>query len=408
MATPDLIRLDIVVVQGWIASQWEEIPTRRKYVFGLHENGTQRKSGKYAALRNTTHLKEVTCVRYADDFKLFAKSYQDAKKLFYAVEGWLKDRLGLSISPEKSKIVNLKESYSEFLGLCIKASNHGSNSKTKFVVESHIKEKSLEKIKSNLKRLIHDIEFPGHGKRAEHAAVARFNSYVLGIHNYYSMATLVNRDLNPLAFSVHKSLKARLQKRLKTAKQAKKKQLGYVIPGYIKERYGKSEQMRFVRGYALIPIGYVKHRNPMMKKRIINSYTPEGRCAIHKALGKSISTDIMHYLMRNPVSYRSAAYNDNRISLYCAQFGRCAVTGKILSIGDIHCHHKQPKYLGGTDKYENLIIVCENIHRLIHATNPETIRKYMDRLNLDVKQLKKLNKLRSLANVESCLQFDAI
>ena len=107
--------------------------------------------------------------------------------------------------------------------------------------------------------------------------------------------------------------------------------------------------------------------------------------------------------MRNPVPYRSAAYNDNRISLYCAQFGKCAVTGKLLEIGDIHCHRKLPRYLGGTDEYKNLVIVCEDVHRLIHATNPETIRKYMNRLDLDVKQLKKLNKLRSLANVESCL-----
>lgn len=112
--------------------------------------------------------------------------------------------------------------------------------------------------------------------------------------------------------------------------------------------------------------------------------------------------------MRNPVPYRSAAYNDNRISLYCAQFGKCAITGKLLAIGDIHCHHKRPRHLGGTDEYKNLVIVGEDVHRLIHATTPETIRKYMDKLNLDSKQLKKLNKLRSLANVESCLQFDAI
>ena len=146
----------------------------------------------------------------------------------------------------------------------------------------------------------------------------------------------------------------------------------------------------------------------MQKRRIINSYTLEGREEIHKALGKSINIGIMHYLMRNPVPYRSAAYNDNRISLYCAQFGRCAVTGKVLNIGDIHCHHKRPRYLGGTDEYKNLVIVCEDVHRLIHATNPETIRKYMGKLNLDAKQLKKLNKFRSLANVERCLQFDAI
>ena len=406
--SPLLSNIVLNELDWWIASQWEDFPTRKKYATGINPNGTENKGNKYKMLRDYTRLKEVTCVRYADDFKLFAKSYQQAKKLFYAVKGWLKGRLGLSISPEKSKIVNLKETYSEFLGLRIKAANHGSEQKPKYVVESHIRKKSLDKIKSDMKRLIHDIEFPGHGKRAEHAAVARFNFYVMGVHNYYSMATMICHDFHTLAFSVHKSLNIRLQKRLKTAKQARKRKLGYVIPDYIKVRYGDSEQLKFVHGYALAPIGYVKHKNPMMKRHITNSYTPEGREAVHKMLGKSIDTGIMHYLMRNPIPYRTAAYNDNRISLYCAQYGKCAVTGRKLERNEIHCHHKLPKYLGGTDEYKNLAIVSEDVHRLIHATNPETIRKYLEKLNLDAKQLKKLEKFRSLAKVESCLKCNAI
>ena len=406
--SPLLSNIVLNELDWWVASQWEEFPTRKKYATGTNYNGSENKGNKYKMLRDYTALKEVTCVRYADDFKLFTKNYQQAKKLFYAVQDWLKGRLGLDISPEKSKIVNLRKQYSEFLGLRIKAANHGSKQKPNYVVESHIKEKSIEKISECMKRLIHDIEFPGPGKRAEHAAVARFNAYVFSAHNYYDMATMVCHDLHPLAFSVHKSLKARLRKRLKTAKQARKKKLRYPIPDFIKERYGDSDQLRFVRGYALIPIGYVKHRNPMMKRRVINSYTTEGREAIHKKLGRNIDTNIMHYLMRNPIPYRSAAYNDNRISLYCAQFGKCAITGEKLEIGNIHCHHKLPKHLDGSDEYKNLVIVSESVHRLIHATNPEIIRKYLQKLNLDAKQLRKLNKLRSLANVESCLKFDAI
>ena len=406
--SPLLSNIVLNELDWWVASQWEEFPTRKKYATGTNYNGSENKGNKYKMLRDYTTLKEVTCVRYADDFKLFTKNYQQAKKLFYAVQDWLKGRLGLDISPEKSKIVNLRKQYSEFLGLRIKAANHGSKQKPNYVVESHIKEKSIEKISECMKRLIHDIEFPGPGKRAEHAAVARFNAYVFSAHNYYDMATMVCHDLHPLAFSVHKSLKARLRKRLKTAKQARKKKLRYPIPDFIKERYGDSDQLRFVRGYALIPIGYVKHRNPMMKRRVINSYTTEGREAIHKKLGRNIDTNIMHYLMRNPIPYRSAAYNNNRISLYCAQFGKCAITGEKLEIGNIHCHHKLPKHLGGSDEYKNLVIVSESVHRLIHATNPEIIRKYLQKLNLDAKQLRKLNKLRSLANVESCLKFDAI
>lgn len=406
--SPLLSNIVLNELDWWITSQWENFPTRKKYATGTNYNGTENKGNKYKMLRDYTKLKEVTCVRYADDFKLFAKSYRQAEKLFYAVEGWLKGRLGLAISPEKSKIVNLKETYSEFLGLRIKATNHGGSNSPKYVVESHIREKSLDKIKSDMKRLIHDIEFPGHGKRAEHAAVTRFNSYVIGVHNYYSMATFICHDFHELAFSVHKSLNARLKKRLKTAKEVKKRKLGYVIPDYIKERYGNSEQLKFVRGYALAPIGYVKHRNPMLKRCITNSYTPEGREAVHKMLGKSIDTGIMHYLMRNPIPYRTAAYNDNRISLYCAQYGKCAVTGRKLEIKEIHCHHKLPKYLGGTDEYKNLVIISEDVHRLIHATSPETIRKYLEKLKLDPKQLKKLEKLRSLAKVESCLKYNAI
>ena len=385
--SPLLSNIVLNELDWWIASQWENFPTRKKYATGTNYNGTENKGNKYKMLRDYTKLKEVTCVRYADDFKLFAKSYRQAEKLFYAVEGWLKGRLGLAISPKKSKIVNLRETYSEFLGLRIKATNHGGSNSPKYVVESHIREKSLDKIKSDMKRLIHDIEFPGHGKRAEHAAVTRFNSYVIGVHNYYSMATFICHDFHELA---------------------KKRKLGYVIPDYIKERYGNSEQLKFVRGYALAPIGYVKHRNPMLKRCITNSYTPEGREAVHKMLGKSIDTGIMHYLMRNPIPYRTAAYNDNRISLYCAQYGKCAVIGRKLEIKEIHCHHKLPKYLGGTDEYKNLVIISEDVHRLIHATSPETIRKYLEKLKLDPKQLKKLEKLRSLAKVESCLKYNAI
>lgn len=134
--------------------------------------------------------------------------------------------------------------------------------------------------------------------------------------------------------------------------------------------------------------------------RKINSYTPEGRAEIHKNLDR-IDITVLHYLMRNPVLYRTIEYNDNRLSLYSAQMGKCAVSGKVLSIGDIYCHHKVPRYLGGKDNYQNLVLVCEDVHHLIHATNPDTIRKYMEILNLDQKQKEKLNKLRSLVHVES-------
>lgn len=399
--SPLLSNVVLNELDWWLASQWEEIPTEFPYKETVNQNGSVSKSHKFSALRRTK-LKEVTCVRYADDFKIFTNSYQNAVKLFHATKSWLHERLSLEISPEKSKVINLKEQYSEFLGFKLKVIPRGkrSNGHTKYVVESHIREKSIAKIKPNLKRLIYDIEFPSQGKRTEYQAICRYNVYVMGIHDYYQLATKVCDDLTPFALSVHKSLRARLKERVKTAKQVRKRKLPCEVPKVIRERYGKSKQLRYVAGHAVVPVGYIRHKPPKSMNRKINSYTPEGRAEIHKNLDR-IDMTVLHYLMRNPVLYRSIEYNDNRLSLYSAQMGKCAVSGKVLSIGDIHCHHKVPRHLGGKDNYQNLVLVCEDVHHLIHATNPDIIRKYMEILNLDQKQKEKLNKLRSLVHVES-------
>lgn len=59
-------------------------------------------------------------VRYADDFKLFCKTHEQAVKMYHATKQWLKERLKLEVSEEKTKIVNLKTEYSEFLGFKLK------------------------------------------------------------------------------------------------------------------------------------------------------------------------------------------------------------------------------------------------------------------------------------------------
>ena len=76
--------------------------------------------------------------------------------------------------------------------------------------------------------------------------------------------------------------------------------------------------------------------------------------------------------------------------------GKCAITGRILDIGEIHCHHKIPIKDGGTDKYDNLLMIAEDVHILLHATNSETIDKYLKKLCLDTKQRNKLNKYRKI------------
>ena len=113
--SPLLANIVLNELDWWIASKWEEMPTKTAFKTRNNAQGTIIKSHSYRALR-TSKLKEMHAVRYADDFKIFCASHEEAVRAYKATEMWLKDRLGLDISPDKSKTVNLKRQYSEFLG----------------------------------------------------------------------------------------------------------------------------------------------------------------------------------------------------------------------------------------------------------------------------------------------------
>lgn len=67
---------------------------------------------------------------------------------------------------------------------------------------------------------------------------------------------------------------------------------------------------------------------------------------IHKNL-ESVDMGVLHFLMRNLIANATIEYNDNRISLYVAQKGVCAITKGPLTLEQIHRHHKTPVSLGG-------------------------------------------------------------
>ena len=168
------------------------------------------------------------------------------------------------------------------------------------------------------------------------------------------------------------------------------------------KRYGDSKRMRYEKSTQkpIYPIGHVKHKNPMSKIRDLNIYTEKGRELIHNKL-KIPNINLQIKMMKEVKGNRTTEFMDNRISLFSAQYGKCAITGKEFeTISEIHCHHKKPRQFGGDDKYSNLILVLEDVHRLIHATKNETIEGYLRILNLNPEQLEKLNKLRKQAKLE--------
>ena len=357
--SPLLSNIVLNELDWWIASQWEWMPMHgnAKYT-RLNANGSINRGYQYRLLRES-NLKPVFIVRYADDFKLFCRNRKDAFCLYAATTQWLKERLKLDISPEKSKVVNLKRHYSEYLGFKMKAQRKGD----KYVVRSHMSDKAQKRVKDQLAKCIKEIQHPK-SEQDQRKQIFRYNSIVIGMHNYYRVATCVNLDFSPIAFAIGKQMKNRL------GKQGLSKQ-GKLEKGYIKNKYGNSSQIRFLKGHPLIPAGYVRHKNPLGKKRSINRYTESGREEIHRMLGVNI--EILTWLMRNPRLGQSVEYADNRISLYAAQYGKCAVTGRTLALHEIHCHHKRPM--------RDVIPSVYQATRPRFATAEEQLRKLLNLLD---------------------------
>lgn len=376
--SPLLSNIVLNELDWWISNQWENIETRKNYTKDrTNANKGIDNSGKYRVLRKS-NLKEMYIVRYADDFKVFCKDYKTAKKIFYATKQWLKERLSLEISTEKSRITNLKENYTEFLGFRMKVKRKNN----KYVSQSHMSKKQIKETIRKLKEQIKIIQ-----KKTEVKEVNKLNSMILGSHNYYKIATLVNLDFRYINYIVSKTLYNRLRSSITNKPNYSR--------AYVK-LYGEYKgKVKSIKDVTLFPVYGVATSPPRIFNPKICNYTEEGRRLIHDKINKNINAMIAH-LIKHQSNENSNEYNDNRISLLCAQQGKCFVTNDTLIIEDMECHHKIPKEKGGSDIYDNLVWLSGKVHKLIHATKQETIEKYLGSLTLDEKSLMRVNSLRKL------------
>ncbi len=365
--SPILSNIVLNELDWWISDQWESFSTETIY----HASGR-----KFQKLRDKSKLKECFIIRYADDLKIMCRTRDIAERIFIAVKLWLKERLYLEISPDKSKITNLRKKTSEFLGFSIKAVVKGD----KRVANSKIKSEAIEKIMAKGKELIKNIQNNPTMKN-----IGLYNSYVLGTQNYYRIATHSNLDFGQIGYYLDRIAKIRWHS-IVTNKGS---------PGkvYLDKYKGYDKKKSYINGKIIYPMSCCKTKNAMNFSNKVNKYTPEGRKLIHKQIEK-ISEHEFLYLVKHPIENRSIEYNDNRISLFSAQCGNCRILKTRLSVINFHCHNIKPIQDGGNDKYKNLVIFHPDISWLIYATTSDTIQQLLAKLNLSNEQIEKVNQFR--------------
>lgn len=373
--SPLLANIYLHELDTWLSSQWEQMPTRYEYKEPPGRNGECTRSKTSRALRKNSRLKEIHHVRYADDFKIFCNTRGEAERIFIATQMWLKEELKLDVSTEKSKITDITVDYTEFLGFKIKAilKQH------KWIGVSYIADKAIKRVHRMLAEQISEIA-RHKDKESMNKEIAKYNAMVMGVHNYYQIATGVFNSLDLISFT--------LLRKLYTKTKYKGFSKTCSTPAIqIPPKYRKTKQIRYIGNYPVLPVGYCKTKNAVQHKVVQHPYAEENR---HQLVALQISK------MWNSkmVWAYNIAFTVNCISRYAAQKGKCAITERFLMMDEAEGHHINPRYKGGTDEYANIAILSPEAHLLVKMTNPILIKSMMAEFELNKKQMAKLNEFR--------------
>ena len=363
--SPLLANIVLNELDNWVESQWQNHPLVKEYGYErkIRNSITFDRSKAFLKMRKTG-LKEMYIVRYADDFRIFCRNKEDALRTKEAVTAWITERLRLS---------------------------------GRYAVQSHICDKKLELERQKLVEQAKRIARPSKGKRPLDE-IRLFNSMVLGIQNYFQLATCISIDCR----KIHRQVMTVLTNRLNTETGCKLVREGGAMTESEKERFGKSAMVRYVSGIdqPIYPIAYIKNKIPMAKKTAVCSYTADGRTLIHTNL--SLNSFVLAGLRNQPSMGRSTELTDSRISLFSAQRGKCALSGELFeNAADIVCWLKTPAEFGGRERYQNMILFHRRFLPLLQRRPMNELKAIADALKTTKELMLKVNSLRERAGLSA-------
>ena len=372
LLSPLLSLIVLNELDWWVSSQWETFQPKNR-----SKNGWLQYAKKY------TKLKSGFIVRYADDFKIMCSTYGEAQRFYHSTVDFLNKRLKLEISPEKSKVVNLKKNSSDFLGFKIKVIPKG-RTKHGYVAKTDMNQKALKKAKTNLKLKVKDI--------ARHTTgfnISRYNLTVIGMQNYYCIATNVYNNLTEVSYALLPTIRIRLRN---IAKSVPFESTSSEFQSRTKGIRPKTKIV-MIADNPLLPIQGVQHKNPMNFSQDICNFTKQGRNKVHEDV-VVVTKEEIRALLENENPADSVEFNDNRISAYIAQQGNCYVMNRRGTPSTLICIHKSDKG-DNLDRYSNLAFVEIPIAKAILTESADEAKSLLKGYVLNSQQKKKLNRIRT-------------
>ena len=86
-----------------------------------------------------------------------------------------------------------------------------------------------------------------------------------------------------------------------------------------------------------------------------------------------VSIEDIKYLVNSSTYIKSSRLAMFRISKYSSVKGKSYLSGDYVPVTDYHCHHLKPVEKGGTHDFDNLCVLSEIEHLILHSSTPERL-----------------------------------
>lgn len=271
-------------------------------------------------------------VRYADDFVIVAKSKEQAEAIKGFVATFLKEKVGVELSEDKTKITHISDGF-DFLGFKVK------KYKDKLLIEPS--KENISRVKRNLKEKLREC-------RDSRAVVEILNPIIIGWSNYYRHCSA--------KFRFNQIGNAYLWKRIwewtgkKHPTRACKYRVRKYYDGWTFTDKPSSRQIRRMNDTTIRKFVKVKKG-----KRVYDAEAKE------------------YWEHREKVKAIGSIFIESKLTkkLFMEQNGKCPyckepVTQANVQSSNIHTHHMIPRSEGGDWKLSNLRLLHADCHTELH------------------------------------------
>ena len=327
----------------------------------FHNRSSKRKNMRLTNLKIGIH------VRYADDILVLCKNRSDAERFKFSIANYLTRSMKLKINEDKSKIYDLTQERMKYLGYefhVYKRDPHNPRWKGQFQVANTLPKAKEDEVVEKCRELLRSIR-----KNPNFETIHAWSTYVVGLHNYYCGMNHFHKCFSRIGWRVHKLFYHTMSTRAKfTTDQSLKDSF---MEGHYKS-WGKKGYYCY-NNFPIVQINWANWNSKLIdvKKCKISRENPyDYGKKKHKP---GVSMESIEYLVETSRHIKSSRLAMFRISKYSSAKGKSYLSGEFIPVWDYHCHHIKPREKGGTDDFDNLCVLSEAEHTVLHSSDPERL-----------------------------------